>query len=223
MAPVVKALEKGATIEEAAAEAGFARTTLYEWRERSELFREAWDDAVRESSRPMLVVSSGQRRYQLQRMRRNAFDRERQKVFPGHFAATCDAKASAEEPGVALSTVKNKRLDDPAFADGWQRAVEQGYALLEAAHLAQRLKAAERILFSGAKEVPDAADEFERGLRLLKEYKRVAGGPKTGRPPTKASVEEGFAELERELLAYKARRERQRLERDGHGPDCGEE
>jgi hypothetical protein len=61
-AVVVKALLGGATVVAAAKAAGFCVQTLYSHRLLDAVFREAWDAAVEESARPMLVAPRGGRR-----------------------------------------------------------------------------------------------------------------------------------------------------------------
>jgi hypothetical protein len=45
-------------------------------------------------------------------------------------------------------------------------------------------------------------EDFDRTLALLREHKK---GPRSGRPPTLCSIEDGFAALEREMDALEAR------------------
>ncbi len=185
-AAAVAALSDGARVAAAAKKAGFATQTLYRSRARDELFRAAWAAAVEESARPRLVAPRGGRRWQAQRMRRTHFTPERKEKFLEHFAATCDVTASAAVAGVSESTVYNHRRSDPAFAAGWQEALEQGYARLEAEAVAQRIAAmkALKVRLGKTLAAPDceAAAEFERVMHLLREHKRgLAGAAGPGR------------------------------------------
>ncbi|HEY9553257.1 hypothetical protein [Allosphingosinicella sp.] len=205
-AVVVKALDKGASVAAAARAAGFCVSTLYNARERCAVFRDAWDAAVEASGRPRLVAPRGERRWQAQRARRNRFTRERKTLFLAHFAATCDATASADEAGVCTSTDYEHRRTDAAFAEGWQEALEQGYARLEAEVLKQRLVAMARVEFRGDKEVAGTGQEFDRAMHLLREHKRgLAGVKKAGRAPTVASNEKVRAALVKRLQAFGVR------------------
>lgn len=219
-AVVVKALLGGATVVAAAKAAGFCPQTLYSHRRTCAVFREAWAAAVEESGRPMLVAPRGGRRWQARRMRRNQFSRERKEVFLAHFAATCDATASAAVAGICESSVYEHRRSDPAFAAAWADALEQGYARLEAEAVAQRIKAMEALKVRLGKKVAaatdvDAAAEFERVMQLLREHKRgLAGAKKGGFPLTKWSFEDAFQALEKRLQAFGLR-----IERGEEAPD----
>jgi transposase-like protein len=218
-AVVVKALLGGATVKEAAKAAGFCPQTLHKYRRRLPVFAEAWAAAVEESGRPMLVAPRGGRRWQAQRMRRNRFTPARKEVFLEHFAATCDATASAAVAEVSESSVYAHRRSDPAFAAGWQEALEQGYARLEAEAVAQRIKAMAALKVRLGKVVEhgdaDAAAEFDRVLQLLREHKRgLAGAAKAGFQPTKWSFEDAFQALEKRLKVFGLR-----IERGEEAPD----
>lgn len=78
------------------------------------------------------VASNNGRRLQVRKMRHVRFTEERQAVFLGHFAGTCDTTAAAEAAGVDESTVYKHRLRNPDFAEAWQQALDQRYARLEA-------------------------------------------------------------------------------------------
>lgn len=223
---VVKALAGGATIAQAAKAVGFSKRTLHRHYAECALFREAWDAAVEESSRPMLVAPRGGRKWQAQRMRRNRFTRERKEAFLEHFAATCDATASAEAAEVSIFTVYDHRRNDPAFAAAWQEALEQGYARLEAEAVAQRIAALEKLRVRLGKEIGardcEAAAEFERVMHLLREHKRgLAGVSKAGRPATKWSFDEAFAALDKELNAFALRIESGEQCQDGEAGHDG--
>lgn len=218
-AKVVRLLARGETVAAAARRAGFAVQTLYGHRARCAAFRAAWDEAVEASRGEWLVEGAKGRKYQLRKARRNAFTRERKEAFLDHFAATCDARASAAVAGVAVSTVYAHLRTDAVFRQGWMEALEQGYARLEAEAVAQRIRAIERYRVPGDKIVADGdADEggggvrgwdaesdaeFERTLCLLREHKRtLAGADKGGRKATAWSFEQALDALEKQLAAF---------------------
>ena len=144
-AVVVKAFAGGATVRQAAKAAGFAPCTLYAHREKCALFCEAWDAAVAESGRPILVTPGPRRRWQARRQRANLFTRERKEIWLEVFAATCDVTAACEAAEISVNTAYRHRRDDPAFREGWDEALSDGYVRLEAEALAQRLAAMERL------------------------------------------------------------------------------
>jgi len=210
-AVAVEALAGGATVRAAAKAAGFCVQTLYDERRRNPVFAEAWEAAVEESRRPMLVMPAKGRRWQARRGRRNHFTRERKEIFLGHFAATCDAEASAAKAGVSISTVYEHRRADPVFAEGWKEALPVAYARLEAEMLRQRLAATAKLrVVADEAATPElrqmVADEFERCICLMREYRRsLSGTPHAGRPPTKWSFDRAFEALEKELQVFRVR------------------
>jgi len=226
-AAVVMALAKGATIREAAAGVGFAARTLFRRRNACALFAASWAAAVEESARPILVEPGPGRGWQVKRMRRNRFTRERKALFLGHLAATCDVQAACREAGICSWTAYEHRRTDPAFADGWRRARETGCALLEAEALRRRLAAMERIDFEIG-EAPSTQDrieddlEFWRTMHLLNAHKNgFASGwtglgqrRQRGRRPRVASNAEVRAALAKRLKAFRIR---VRAGRDGRG------
>lgn len=205
-AVAVQAIERGAGVRAAAKAAGFSAGTLYYRRKHCPVFRAAWEDAAAAGRRPVLVAN-GKGGWQVRRSRANRFTRELKQAFLEHFAATCNIRASAAEAGINVSTVSDHLRSDPAFAAAFHEALALGYARLEAAAVAQRLAAMERIDFDGGKEVPGAADDFAMTMQLLREHKRAAGQP-GARRPTRCGPEEAFEELEKKLKAFGVRVER---------------
>jgi len=203
-AVVVKAFAGGASVRAAARAAGFAPCTLYAHRRGCALFREAWDAAVAESGRLILVTPGPRRRWQARRQRQSRFTRARKEIWLEHFAATCDVTAACEAAGISINTVYRHRRDDPTFRAGWEEALELGYARLEAEALAQRIAAMERLKVrmreTGADA--DAAAEFERVMRLLAAFRRTREGRGGGAAPTKWSFDEAFEALEKRLQAF---------------------
>ena len=136
-------------------------------------------------------------------------------MFLAHFAATCDVTASAAAAGVSESTVYNHRRSDPAFAAGWDEALEQGYARLEAEAVAQRIAAMEALEGPARQEGRrradcEAAAEFERVMQLLREHKRGLAGRREGAgpPPAKWSFEDGVRGAGEEAEGVRLRIER---------------
>ena len=138
---------------------------------------------------------------------RKLFDAKRKQVFLEWFAATSNVKLSAAQAGVAHQTVFKHRMKDPDFADAWDRALQQGYARLEARMLAEALQA--RIEVAGDLEVPET-EGFDPvlGMQLLKEHRRTIEAPtpfgasrKPGRPQG-MSREEVRAALIKRLVVF---------------------
>jgi hypothetical protein len=127
-------------------------------------------------------------------MRNVRFDAHRQSIFLAHFAWTCDTRAAAAAAGVSESTVNLHRRADPAFAAQFREALDQGYDLLEAEALRQRLEMQRRLRLAIEEAppgdlplaAPDIAAEFERVLKLLARWDR-----KGRRPERAASSDSG--------------------------------
>jgi hypothetical protein len=64
--------------------------------------------------------------------KRKLFDRARKEVWLEWFAATCNLRLSAEKAGVHEKTVGKHLLNDRAFFEAAQRALQLGYFRLEA-------------------------------------------------------------------------------------------
>jgi hypothetical protein len=216
---VITALLSGATVAAAARAAGFAVQTLYDDRKRCALFARAWADAVAESARPRLVERGTGGWWQIKRLRRNRFTRERKEVFLGHLAVSADVHESAVVAGVCTATVYSHRESDPAFAAAWRTALACGVAVLEGRLLQERIEAMKDFDVRPADLLtPEAARdrdlEFWRTLHLLREHRRVAGGPaqRRGIRPRIESREEVKAKVMRGLIAFgnRVRREQGR-------------
>jgi len=131
--------------------------------------------------------------------KRKLFGRAAQAVFLEWLAATCNVKWSAEMAGFNYKTVLRHRMTDPHFAEGWDRAVRQGYARLEAQQLETKRKEAP-IGIEGDWDAPemDPIDPLI-AIQLLREPR------KQGRRPTVATNAEVRAALEKRLRAFHAR------------------
>lgn len=168
------AVKRGAPLEDAARAAGFTLGGFWKARKRDPAFDEAVEDAMEISNAPRFVAPGNGRRWQLKRPRRLRFVEWRREVFLAHFALCCDETAAAEAAGVSTATICRHRQRDPDFAEAYQRALELGYARLEAEAVRQRLEAQcklrEDILPAG--EIPQ---EFERVLKLLQRFERKDG------------------------------------------------
>lgn len=116
------------------------------------------------------------RRLQLAKRGWNRFDAARRKRFLEWFAATCNAREAARRAGVAYSTVYRHRMLDARFAAAWDRALEQGYARLEAKLLEMQFEQAAggAADFDGGLE-PDAPDpklvDPAMAMQLLRQHR----------------------------------------------------
>lgn len=152
------------------------------------------------------IVPNCNRRLQKRRKRHAFFGKARRTVFLEHLAATCNVQASAREAGVAVSTVYANRMRDPEFRAGWEAALEQGYARLEAALLERSFRLGGRPAVRGDKEVsgPDAPEEvdWDKGMELLRHYRRGPNGlvhRHPGTVPQTVPIEQVAARLVKKL------------------------
>lgn len=220
----VTALRGGATRDAAAKQAGFTIAGFYYARRRDALFRLAWIWALeasaaeeREKYRASTlagctegaeITPNNKRQLQRRRVRCVRFGAERKKLFLAHFAGTADVFASAEAAGVHVSTVYKHRREDPEFALGWDEALRESYALLEAEAVRQRLEA-QKLLRERPEPTGEMAKEFERVMQLLARMDRRDGriGTRTvshGRQK-RWSFDEAIALLDKKLRALGAR------------------
>lgn len=205
-AAFLAALRDGSPRQVAAVAGGYSLNSFYRARRRDPLFRMAWDhahaasaaaeraaapdrrrgeaDRDGEAAGPVVesIVPNNRRRLQRRWLRNVRFDEARRMLFLDHFAWTCDARAAAAKSGVCERTVLNHRRRDPAFAAAFEEALEQGYVILEAEALRQRLAAQQRLraALEAGQSLPmpaELADEFERVLKLLSRRDRRKRAP----------------------------------------------
>ncbi len=197
-------LKRGLSMEDAARNAGHSPGGFWKARKRDPAFDEAVEEMLELSNTPRFVAPGNGRRWQLKRIRRLRFVAWRKQVFLSHLAGTCDLTAAAEAAGVSPSTVHRHLARDPDFAALFQAALQQGYPLLEAEALRQRLEA-QRLLREGMLPAGEIPQEFERVLKLLQRWDRRDGqlGPRRIAPGRRQpmSFEQAIAELDRYLAA----------------------
>lgn len=137
------------------------------------------------------------------RPKRNGFSKRRKEAFLAHFAATCNAKASAREAGVAFSTVYAHRRSDPEFRAAWEEALDQGYARIEA-ELVRRSSAS--LCVEADEEAADAAAagiDPKVALAVLEAYRRNRGARPGDILPQRSDAEEARARLEQVMVALR--------------------
>jgi hypothetical protein len=205
MGVFLQALRRGAVLDDAARAAGFSVSSFLRQRKRDPAFAEAWEEAIEISSAPRFIAPGNGRKWQLKKTRRLRFEGWRKEVFLAHFAASCDLRSAAEAAGVHEVTVNRHRNKDAEFDAACERALQIGYAKLEAEALRQRLEAQQKLR---GEIVPSAetAMEFERVLKLLERWdKRRGRAARNGRAKD-WSFEEALSEIDRSLRALGLRR-----------------
>lgn len=104
------------------------------------------------------------------------WSQEAERTFLEHLAATCNVSAAADEAGFSTTAIYNRRMRWPGFAEAWAKAIEQGFARIEA----QLIETASASLsgaadFDGGREVERVS--FADALNLYKLHRaEVRGG-----------------------------------------------
>lgn len=172
-------------------------------------------------SRTVQVVRGGARKL---------FRGKLRKEFLEWFAATANVKWSANRVGIAYQTVWKHRMSDPAFAEDFERALEQGTARVRAKLIETKAKA-EPTRIDGDYDAPELGEiDPQVALTILREHGQGISGPlpggrprKQGRAPRAATNAEVEAALAKRLAAYAARvRASDAAPRKRRGPSQGE-
>jgi hypothetical protein len=161
------------------------------------------DDSERIASgrnRELQVARGGSRKLFKGKLRRR---------FLEYFAATANAKWSADRAGIAYQTVWKHRMNDPRFAEAYDRALDQSVARVRAKLVETRIKA-KPIEIDGDFDAPELEDvDPQIGLAILREHGWGLTGPsplgrprKAGRAPQVASNAEVRAALVKRLEAF---------------------
>lgn len=136
-------------------------------------------------------------RLQAVRTRRKLFGRKRQHIFLEQLAATSNVMDSARAAGVSVQCVYQRRMRDAAFREAWGRALEQGYARLEAQLL--EAAAARPIEVDGGGPAADGPLDKDLALHLLREHKKgLAGIARGGAAPRQSA---SWGEVEAYFIA----------------------
>lgn len=105
--------------------------------------------------------------------KRRAFTKERREAFLAHFAASCNA-AAARAVRVSENCVYAWRKKDAAFRAGWQEALDQGYARLEA-ELVRESAEALKVRANKSAAVRVGTMDAKTALAVLEAYRRSGG------------------------------------------------
>lgn len=149
----------------------------------------------------------------IERRKKPRFDKTRKRDFLEWFAATCNVRFAARQVGVSQATAYRNRMSDPDFAEAWDRALEQGYARLEAKLLEMQFEAVEEPLefdpaFDPETEFPDQKlVNPEIALALLRQHRGSTGKGRASRAPAGrvATDEEVRLALAKRLRAFGVR------------------
>lgn len=134
---------------------------------------------------------------------------EAEAAFLDALGASCNVSMAAAAIGYTTATLYWRRRRDPAFAERWRAALEQGYVRIEA----MLLDLAENALAGRAPDAgsPIPAMTVKEALELLRMHHAAARGraPRTpGRPARTRTLEEVQASILRKLGAVEKARGR---------------
>jgi hypothetical protein len=105
---------------------------------------------------------------------------EAEGLFLDHLAATCNVTASAAACGFTCAAVYKRRRRDPAFADCWRAALEQGSERLNALLLQRAIETLEG--FEPDPDTPISEMTVKDALAILGHHRReVTSGPRSRR------------------------------------------
>jgi hypothetical protein len=147
---------------------------------------------------------------------RKLFDKKARKAFLEWFAATGNVLWSAQKVGFSDKTVWRHRMNDPRFAEAFDRAFEQS-VMRNKARMVERKAKAKPIAIDGDVGEAELEDcDLEKAWPLIVEMERAkgrgggSGAPigrprKAGRAPRVASNAEVRKELEKRLRAFARR------------------
>lgn len=118
---------------------------------------------------PQIIATTGKR-----------WSEAAEKTFLDHLAASCNITRSAAAAGFSATRMFQLRRADPAFAQRWQAALEQGHARLSALLVQRAIEALEG--FAPDTETPIPEMTVGDALRILGHHQRtVDGGPRSRR------------------------------------------
>lgn len=164
----------------------------------------------------------------VQRRKKPRFNKARKQVFLEWFAATCNVRLAARQVGVSQATAYRNRMNDPDFAEAWDRALEQGYARLEAKLLEIQFEAVKEPIefdpaFDPETEFPDQKlVNPEIAIALLRQHRGSTGKGRATRSPAGrvATDEEVRLALAKRLRAFGVRVTAEDMRGDGVLPDA---
>lgn len=92
---------------------------------------------------------------------------EKLATFLRHLEETGSVSFAAERTGIARNTVYQRRRDDPAFAAGWERAVEMAVEMLRDTAVVRACQGTERAVWRRGRPVGTIRDYDNRLLQFL--------------------------------------------------------
>jgi hypothetical protein len=163
---------------------------------------------------PARRTVAGKEELQLRAPRKDGWTRDQEKLFLQTLATTCNTSEAARVAGVCRATAYDRKQRNPRFAADWERALDIGYAEIEAMLMREVLFGgeSEEIVLDGegvvkSRKVKRGRD-LKLALQLLTRHRdrvlayranAVAGGPDS--PVTVAKVRRAMDEMVRKRAA----------------------
>ncbi len=143
----------------------------------------------------MNIRQSKGRRLVAMASRPNLFTDGQQKIFLGHFAATCNLGQSASAAGVRRGVIYDRLEHDEAFAAAFHVAEENGVVTLRAELLRRSLALLEAATPDEAALANIEGLDARFILNLLKQHERALGNEAGDRRPRRSDAKEAAARL----------------------------
>jgi hypothetical protein len=145
--------------------------------------------------------------------KRRLFKGKARRKFLGWFAATGNVAWSAQKVGFSDKTVWKHRMNDPRFAEAFDRAFEQSVVRNKARMIERKARAKPIAVDGGVGESELEDCDLDKAWPLIVEIERAkgrgggapAGRPRRGGAPRAASNAQVRAEVERRLRAFARR------------------
>lgn len=175
---------------------------------------QGFDGQPDEADEDERICASKHRSLQITRAgERRLFGKKARKAFLGWFAATGNVVWSAQKIGFSDKTVWRHRMNDPRFAEAFDRAFEQSVMRNKARMVERKAKEAPIAVDGGVGEAELEDCDLEKAWPLIVEMERAkgrgggGGAPigrprKAGRAPRAASNAQVRKELEKRLRAF---------------------
>ncbi len=126
------------------------------------------------------AVRGGKDGVQVIRSKGERWTDEAEAMFLDHLAASCNVTASAEAAGFTNYSAYKRRRTDPAFAQAWQAALEQGYARIEMALVRRAGEALDGL--PPDPDTPIPVMTVSEAISILGRHRNsVEGGPRSRR------------------------------------------
>jgi len=130
------------------------------------------------------VRASGKDGPQLTASKGHRWTDEAEAVFLDALAASCNVTLSARQSGFSTEAIYRRRRMDPAFADRWQAALEQGYARIEMLLVRRAVERLEGLMLDPDSPIPVMT--VAEAINVLQLHRAAVKGGDARRPGWRA-------------------------------------